>query len=569
MALLRVAIADEPLESYELTRPETIVGRHPNCHLVLPETTVSRQHFRILKEPDGYFLEDMKSHNGTLLNGKRIEKRSQLQTRDEIRIKDIAVTFFDTDGNTEETMNLSGTHVLDDSSLFQVDSDSRPSTIVTTLDLQKDQRTESNAAVKLRAILEITQNIGKSLDMRQVLPKTLDSVFRIFPQADRGFILLEEGTGKSKELKPCAIRTTDQKGGSPGRCISSTIASKVMNERQAILSADAIADDRFQTSDSVADFGIRSVMCAPLMSAAKQPVGIIQVDTSNLEKRFSEEDLDVLASVAMLAGQTIEHARMLETHLAMDRAQHDLMTAQQVQLHLLPRRRPDLSAYRFYDYYQAAQTIGGDYFGYINLPDGRVAIALGDVAGKGISAALLVARLCAEVRYGLVTAPTPADAVRRINRELTLSVLNGRFVTFAMCILDPTTNEFTLLNAGHMPPMLRSGKDGKVSQIGSKISGPPLGIEAEWDYQQQNYRMEVGDAILLYTDGVSEAMNEKNELYGTKRIARILRDSANVTEVGKNLLEDVGSYSNGVQKDDLCLLCFSRAEDSALETMMQ
>jgi len=116
--------------------------------------------------------------------------------------------------------------------------------------------------------------------------------------------------------------------------------------------------------------------------------------------------------------------------------------------------------------------------------------------------------------------------------------------------------------------MYRSGKDGKVSQIGSKISGPPLGIEAEWDYQQQNFRMDVGDAILLYTDGVSEAMNEKNELYGTKRIARLLRDSKSVTDVGENILEDLGRYSNGVQKDDLCLLCFARADDAALEAMM-
>src|SRR5690606_6680614 len=133
---------------------------------------------------------------------------------------------------------------------------------------------------------------------------------------------------------------------------------------------------------------------------------------------FTQQDLDVLVSVALLAGQAVEYAQIHHSLLDLDRQKRDLAMAKEVQQHFLPARRPEVPHYHFYDFYRPAEQVAGDYFDYIERPDGRLAMVLGDVAGKGVTAALLMARLCSDVRYALLTSPAPAEALRRLNEEI-------------------------------------------------------------------------------------------------------------------------------------------------------
>ena len=150
--------------------------------------------------------------------------------------------------------------------------------------------------------------------------------------------------------------------------------------------------------------------------------------------------------------------------------------ARDMQLHFLPQRQPSLPNYQFFHFYRAAEEVGGDYFGYIPLPDGRLALALGDVSGKGVPAALLMARLCSDTRACLIDAATPAEGVARLNNEVLEPILGGRFVTFVLCVLDPIRHEVTIVNAGHPSPLLRRAESGKVFALGEAEKGMPLGF---------------------------------------------------------------------------------------------
>ncbi|RMG36405.1 MAG: FHA domain-containing protein [Planctomycetota bacterium] len=541
MALLRGLTGDQQGREYALERTRTVIGRHPQCHIVLSESTVSRQHAQIVRRGEAFFVEDLGSQNGTRVNGAMIEQAVRLSTGDEIDIEGIVFRF---EGDE-----------------ISVDTEERPSTILTTINAVQEpvNRADVNAAQKLRALLQILESLGDTLHIEKLLPRILDGIFRIFPQADRGCILLaDEQTGR---LRPMAVKNTRvPSAAQQPYVISRTVARKVMDEGQAILSVDAKEDSRFVASDSVAELEIRSMMCAPLTAPNGSTIGLIELDTHHVGKQFSENDLDVLANVARLAGQAIEHARLHRRLLRLDRREQELKTAREVQLHLLPRQRPQVSGYEFCDFYRAADEVGGDYFGYLRLADGRIAITTADVAGKGVSAALLVARLCADVRYSLVTESSPAKAVQRLNVELSQSVLAGRFVTFALCVLNPANHTLQLVNAGHPAPLLWTAGRNEVQAIGNdETSGPPLGVEPTWKYKQVELSIQPGQGVLLFTDGISEARNQQGELFGETRIRDAVSGARSAQQACERVLESVESFAAGnAPRDDVCLVAFAR-----------
>ena len=266
----------------------------------------------------------------------------------------------------------------------------------------------------------------------------------------------------------------------------------------------------------------------------------------------------MLASVAEIAAQGVEAAGARQAPFDASTYQRQLGTAKQVQLQFLPQSRPELPGYQFYDYYQSADEVGGDYFGYIPLPDGRLALAIGDVAGKGVSAALLMAHFCAEVRYCLATCATPAAAVEQLNADLSSEMLNYHFVTFALCVLDPQQHKLTVVNAGHLPPLLR--RNGSIEALGSVESGLPLGCESSRPYEQIEITLEPGDAVVLYTDGIPDAMDAAGDTYGSRRMQQaLLASPAGVDDLGRSLLDDMRHFIRGrLQSDDICLVCFAR-----------
>ncbi len=582
MAVLKVIKGSCPGQLVELLGERMVMGRHPSCQIVLDNAAVSRNHAQILESHGTYFLEDLRSRNGTLLNGTRIQGRTEIRDNDEIRVCEVVLQFYlgmppdsgdspapqsvptvspgagraPTVADTD-VFALARSRAQGDSTSEGISSDS--SSIITSLDVKnRNPRIIVRPEAKLRAVMEISQNLARTLKADEVLPKILESLFKIFPQADRGFIVLREQSSGTLQIKSQRVRRDDLIDSTR---VSGTILHEAMNKGCALLSADATSDERFKFSDSVAAMTIRSVMCAPLMGQTAEPLGAIQIDTVNNAQPFAPDDLEVLASVAAQAALALENAQLHTAALKQRDYERDLEFATQVQLGFLPNERPHAAGYDFFDFYEAAQRVGGDFFDYVPLPDGRVAITIGDVAGKGLPAALLMARIYADARYQLLAQATPAEAMTNLNAGVSSSGLGHRFITLGIVILDPRSHTLTIVNAGHLPPLLRQ-RNGILKQIGTQTSGLPLGIQHETVYSQSQVQIEPGDAVVMATDGVTEAMNPAHEIYGTPRLMAFLKKAPPEAErLGEAIVAEIEAFAAGfAQRDDICLICFHRQE---------
>ena len=322
MALLQVLKGLNPGQQFPLEGERTVLGRHPDCDVVLDVGAVSRQHAQIVRDGDDYYAEDLKSRNGTFVNGELISGRRRLADNDRVKICDLLFTF--------HRQPPTGSTVTLDTPALMIDDDDEvttSSTIMSKLDISADEsglRVAVKPEAKLRAMMEISQSLSQTLALDDVLPKILDGLFKIFPQADRGFVVLRDAAKGA--LVPKAVRHR-RAGDEETARISRTIVETAMESKLAILSADAASDSRFEMSQSISDFQIRSMMCVPLLASGGEAQGVIQIDTTNQRSRFSQDDLDVLASVAGQAAVAIENAQLHERALVQQAIEHDLELA--------------------------------------------------------------------------------------------------------------------------------------------------------------------------------------------------------------------------------------------------
>ncbi len=542
---------------YELDRPESILGRHPECHVVLDSGAVSRQHAKIVRESKRYLLEDLKSRNGTFVNGRLIGEPATLQDGDVIRICELEFSYHSDLGPS----SFSEVNRDDGSSIGVLifdDADDAPNHSVTAkIEVRSGihgSHVSATPEVKLAAMIEIMQALGKAVSIDDVLPKVLDSLFRIFIQADRGFIILKDAQGN---LQPRWVKTRRPDQEEMVR-VSRTILKQVMEEKEAIISLDAGSDERFQMSQSVTDFRIRSMIVAPLLNTEGEALGAIQIDTIQHKGRFEQKDLEVLAAVANQAGIAIENAQLHEQMVQQRLVEQDLEMARQVQRAFLPEDTPATDQYSFYQYYNPASEIGGDYFDYISLEDDRLAVVVADVVGHGVAAAMFMAKLSAETRFAFASEDNPAMAMNLLNQRLT-ALRVERFVTMLVIVLEQSSGHATIVNAGHMPP-IRRNRDGEISEPGAEVSGPPLGIIDDLTYDAFEIDLAPGDVLTLYTDGIFEAPDAKGDQFSMARIRKLLGQSTgSVEKAGNCIVEAVEQHIDGLQQeDDMCLVIFSR-----------
>ena len=558
MAFLQLVTLGGSGARFELAGSQAVIGRSAECDVPIDLAAVSRRHASILLDEGRFYVEDLQSRNGTFLNDQRVMHRTPLRDGDQLSICGQMLQFY----SSSSASGLGG----DGSSLADlIDDDTttvQRASVMATLDVgsggSASWRLSAKPEVKLAALLEISYSLSQALSVDAILPKLLDSLFKIFVQADRGFVVMRPE--ENGPLVPVALKNR-REGDDQRMRISRTIVEEAMQSRKAILSTDASSDERFGMAQSIADFSIRSMICAPMISTGGEPLGVIQIDTLNQKSRFTDEDLEVLAGVASQAAQAIDNAKMHEQVLAQKALERDLDLARRMQRALLPSKPPQVPGYYFFDYYQSARQVGGDYYDYVTLPGGRFAVIVGDVAGKGVSAALLMARLSSDVRFLLASEADPAVAVQKINSGFANADWQDKFVTMIVTIVNPETNEMMLVNAGHMAPLLRR-RGGKVEELGPDAAGLPLGVSDEYPYESLRHELEPGDFVTIFTDGFSEAMNADRELYGLERLSRqVTSPNVRMEELGQHILDDVRQFVGGfAQSDDMCLACFGRVE---------
>jgi sigma-B regulation protein RsbU (phosphoserine phosphatase) len=563
MATLTVRQGGDIGKVFELGEGESVIGRSPECHVVLDVAAVSRRHAIITLTDDQFWVQDTGSRNGTIVNGQKVAGQAQLRDGDRIVICDVEFEF----RHLPPTGILGGLASASSSLLTPLvpveddDEQEDASSVMATLDVSAGPRsgwqTSAKPEVQLQAMIEISHNLSRAITATDILPKVLDSLFKIFVQADRGFVIMRP----KPEAPFVPVATKARRGDDDqGMRISKTIIQKAITEKKAILSADASSDARFNMAQSIADFHIRSLICAPMIDSNGEAFGVIQVDTRDQRSRFTDFDLSVLAGVAGQAAIALDNARMHENAIKQRALQRDLEVAREMQTALLPSAAPNVPGFHFFQHYQAAYEVGGDYYDYVLLPDDRFAAVVGDVAGKGVSAAILMAKLSSDVRFWLAREPDPAKALAKINASFSRHGWDDRFVTMVVAVVDPQACELTLVNAGHMPPILRSG-DGTVQEIGGEEAGLPLGVIDDFEYQAYKREFLAGDFLTIFTDGFSEAMNSKRDLFGLERLIELCSDKTIKADcLGPCILDKVHQFVGDFpQSDDMCLVCFGRA----------
>jgi len=554
---------------YAVEGDELTIGRHPDCQIPVRDSgRVSRYHAQIIRQGESYFIKDLGSRNHTYLNDEQIDETLQpLKDGDRIRICELEFRFRvrgpakEGKSPSASTVSVSGKQGEDSSlnaELVDDVTDDSSSTVLAAMDVVSGadgfvQVTPSLQA-RLSALIEITRSLGKALALDEVLPKVLNSLFKIFLQADRGFIVLRSEDGSLIPRWTKARRA----GQDETIRISRTIVRRVMDSKEAILSHDVTKDDRLDMSQSIAELRIRSMMCAPLLDSEGTPLGVLQVDTLDQRKRFQSEDLEVLTSVAIQAGIAVHNAQLHERALRQKAIEQDLELAKEVQEAFLPQVAPQLQSYEFFAFYRPANHVGGDYYDYIALPDGRTAVIVADVVGHGIAAAMMMAKVSAEAKFCLASEARPAAAITMLNERLSAMGIQ-RFVTFVGVVLDPAKHEATIVNAGHMAPIWRR-MGAVVEEPGEDLVGLPLGIMPGLQYNQKTIVLEPGDVLAMYTDGINEAMNPQGQQYTIDKIrAHVKKGAPELKSIGNVIVKEVLAHVGaGPQADDMCLVLMRR-----------
>jgi serine phosphatase RsbU (regulator of sigma subunit) len=546
MHSLTILTGESPGKVFRLTKDETVIGKGAECDIVLPDRYVSKAHARIVRRPDGLYIENLKNRNQTKVSGVLLTEPRRLAHGDLIKICDYTLTY------AGAGTPPGGTTV-----------------ILGTVDLTKaTNRTLFHGAVeaKLRVLMEIGAELVGILDLPAVLDKVLDLLFRAFPHAERGFVLSRGELNNPVTIRARKLRSADADDAMPSR----TVYDLVTGERQAILCEDVHADLRFSGSRSVGASCVHSIMCAPLWGAERTPVGVIQVDTTDRRNRYKQEDLDFLVAIAGTISMVIENARLHEIEVRHRQTEQEARDAWAVQRTFIPDRCPDVPGYELWHHYQPARFVGGDYLDYLplrgagasasKLPATRWAIALGDVSGKGMPAALLMARIATEVRLLFQEQRDPTRVLGLLNRGLYENEAAGRFVTLLLLLLDAKRHQLTFVNAGHMPPMMRRA-GGRIEVIGHDRAAPPLGVVEHPALEAVTVQIGSGDVVLLYTDGVNEAMSPGGEQFGIQRLEKcVAAASRRVSSVGQAIADAVGAHTGKRdQFDDVALICLGRS----------
>ncbi|MFO1000519.1 MAG: SpoIIE family protein phosphatase [Planctomycetaceae bacterium] len=552
-----VLLKDGQSFPYELKSFPARMGRHPDCNVQVDSNMVSRFHAQLVQVDGKIMLEDLASGNGSSVNGKPLEKHQPhpLHHNDRIKLGPIKFRFEDEEEDSSSSGMIAGLDL----------SDGATSTIMGSASARGFGVFEVRPEDKLRGILKINQSLAGLIEIGGIANKILDTLFEIFPQADRGTILMkEERSARTPQNAPQrrfipAAQKRRQEGDDESVRLSRTILDRVLNDKAGILSADAANDSRFSASESISSLTIHSMMCVPLLSIEGEPFGIINLDTQNPMKRFTDEDLELLLAVANQAAHSYENARLMQTYIDKQKQDKEMKIASGVQRALLPEKLPEVPGYRFYASYDAAQAVGGDYFDCFMIGERKVCISFGDVAGKGVPGALIMSRIASVVQNTMSFTDDVAVAINRINSHMCHNMVEGRFVTYILGVIDLDTNRITIANAGHMSPLIRR-VNGEVDEIDDSTIGIPIGIMDEYPYEVVEREIGEGEMFVLITDGVDEAMDPNGELYTKERVREFVRTgSPDPEELGRALLSDVRRHANGRdQNDDITIMTFGR-----------
>jgi serine phosphatase RsbU (regulator of sigma subunit) len=522
MAQLVIKNSGNTIENFSLNRLRTTIGRSARSDVCIPDAFASRLHAEVRQEGDNFWLQDLGSANGTRYNGNLVTIPLPLSNGGEIQIGETTIVFEDErrdDPSFGLTLIGDATSALDPSQTISFMGRRNPTAEI--LETGVSSRTE---------LLALISKVGVALLSSSGLDDTLNQVaalvFEAVP-AERCVIMLrDESSDDGMKIMVARVRGKD--GPLEEVRISRTVMDEVLKKGKSVLTSDAQHDPKF-ASQTMILMGIRSVLAVPLSVDERNIFGIIYADCPTHEATFTEEHLDILTTLASVASIRVENATLLDERIQRERMERELELATEIQQRFQPSAPPKIEGYEFQGISFSCYEIGGDYYDFIPRDGGKMVIALGDVSGKGTAAALLMSSLHAAIHAQVSAKRSLPELVASVNKYLAENTPANRFVTLFIADLDPLTSTLTYINAGHNPPLI-GRTDGRIEQLSS--GGFPLGILPMAEFEVGETHLNSGEALIVYSDGVTEANNLKEEEFGMDRLSEVIRRNLSASASG-------------------------------------
>jgi len=557
---LLIVTPDHKTRRVNLDTESLSLGRAHTNDLCYPEdASLSRRHLVLRSDEKGVWVEDLGSKNGTLVNGTRLTEPTLINPGDRLIVGHLEITLVDPDGGDTSVVFVPSTGPdiapqgtvmtrLEDllsneatAPAFPASSPGMP--IPSPTPALAPQPAFDTPIVK--AMFRAGRELARDRPLEELFPMILEMSIEAVG-AERGVLLaLESGRLVSKAVHGDQFR------------ISATIRDKVLNEKASLLIRDMAQEEAFREQLSISAQQIHTMMAVPLQTE-QDVIGLIYVDSRMWMREFTSDDLNLLTFLGNIAAIKIEQQRFAVI-------QKDSEQAAVIQRRILPGGPPKVEGLDLAGYNVPCRTVGGDYYDYIVHDDGKISVVLADVAGKGISAAMLVSNLQARVQM-LAEGDSPKDLgplVSRLDSSLAAHCPNNRFITMFYSVVDPGTGELAYVNAGHNPPFLIRA-DGKIDKLPS--DGTVLCILPELGYEQKPQSLGQDDLLAIYSDGLTEFENAEGEEYGEDRLAEFIASQRHLPaqEIIEATMDDIRTFSDGGEAaDDVTLVIVRRVSETS------
>jgi len=526
-----------------------LIGRQSDNHLVIRDSRVSRNHSRIVTEDDRYILEDSGSTHGTFVNGKKVT-RHVLNNSDKI------------DFGTPDSYQL--VFALDGAELKRL--------------LEQVGGGESGAHAqaiggnlgKLRAILDLARTVQSSFSVQDVLASVVDTALTI-TGAERGFLLLRRGdeleTRVARHKHGHKLKESDLR-------VPREVIHRALRHRREMLSMtfDPIAERDARPQNSISDLDLRSVICIPLVrirtglgdatsviSTGNETVGVLYMDSRIATADLAGGNRELLQTLAIETSTILENARLLEEEQAKQLMEEELRVARTIQQSLLPGTLPTQGWIAVRGSSVASREVGGDYYDVSPVGPRCWSLVVADVSGKGVGSALLAALLQGALITSSEQSRVLGRRMERLNQFLNNRTGGEKYATIFYCLLEED-GLFSYVNAAHCPPMLV--RNGAILHE-LPATGMPVGLLEEATFEVTEERLQPGDKIVIYTDGVTEAQNTQAEFFGRKRLREIvtLHAAGSCGEIHDAIQEGVAGFTEGaIQSDDITVVVLEYRE---------
>ncbi len=519
------------------------IGRQAGNELTLRDSRVSRQQAQITDVSGTMVLEDMGSSHGTFVNGEKIV-RHELKVSDQIDFG-----------------------VPDSYRVIYVGEGATIDELVERIEAPAPSEAGARELHHLGVLLDVARSLSSGLSLEDILSSVVDAAIAV-TRTERGVLLLANPAG---QLETAVARNAQRGTLRPEEMqVSQGVVKRVASSRRELVVGDTIADaadgGRMNQGESITRLDLHTVVAIPIDKkpvieaidatvAARQSelLGILYLDSRAPSSTFSALDREVVRTLAHEAATLIENARLFAAGRVKARLDHDIEIASKIQLGLLPKELPNLPHVAMAGSTLACYSVGGDCFDVIELDGGRHGFFLGDISGKGIPAALL-ATLLQGIFYTTASMDIEITGVfSRVNRYLCERAGGDRYATVFYGVLDKT-GAFQYVNAGHVPPLIRRSS-GAIERL--DLASFPVGMFPEAEYESAAVKLEKDDFLVIYTDGVSEAVNVKTEMFEEERLQQVLQNfkGQTVEELAEAIRESVRVFSEGAaQSDDITIL---------------